>query len=64
MESLPVNVTIRDITRPALFQISFKYSAQTIALHAEGVVRATDFHLGKGNVTFTIDAPFMRVNQR
>jgi polyisoprenoid-binding protein YceI len=61
---LPLNVTIRDITRAALFQVSFKRAAQAVTLHAEGVVKAADFHLGKGDVAFIIDAPFVQVNQR
>ncbi len=65
MEALPVNITIRDITRPALLQVSFKISsAQIITLHAETVMKAADFRLGqRGNIPLVIDAPFVRVNQ-
>ena len=64
-EGLPVNVTIRDITHPIQLQVSFKNdSSQVIVLHAEGMVRAADFGLGKtGTVPLMIDAPFVRVNQ-
>ena len=65
MEALPVNVTIHDITRPILLQVSFANSSpEIIVLHAEGMVKAADFRLGKaGDVPLMIDAPFVRVNQ-
>jgi polyisoprenoid-binding protein YceI len=63
-ESLPTNVTIRDITRPVIFQVTFqKVGTNVIAMHAEGTVRSADFKMsGKGgNIGLVIDAPFNRV---
>jgi polyisoprenoid-binding protein YceI len=63
MEALPVNVTIRDITRPILLQVRFKPAGAIVTLHAEGMVKAADFRLGKsGDVPLVIDAPFVRVD--
>jgi len=65
VESLPVNVTIRDITRPVTFLVSFKNGGPVIAMHAEGTVHGADFHMmGKtGDVVLVIDAPFVRVGR-
>ena len=63
-EALPTSVTVRDITKPVIFQVSFKSVANgVIAMHAEGVLRSADFKLiGKGgDVELVIDAPFNRM---
>ena len=64
MEALPVNITIRDITRPALLQVSFRPGpGQAVTLHAETLVKAGDFRLGRsGEIPLVIDAPFVRVS--
>ena len=62
-EALPTNVTIRDITRPVIFQVTYRdVGNNVIALHAEGTVRSADFKMiGKsGDVQLVIDAPFNR----
>ena len=61
---MPVAVTIRDVTRPVVFQVSFKpLSRDSIALHAETRIRAGDFHIGGKNdtIAIAIDAPFNKV---
>jgi polyisoprenoid-binding protein YceI len=63
-EALPTTVTIRDITRPVIFQISFhQVGTNVIAMHAEATIRSADFKMsGKvGNIDLVIDAPFNRV---
>lgn len=63
-EALPTMVTIRNISKPVIFQVTFKTVAtDIIAMHAEGTVRSSDFKMsGKGgNIELVIDAPFNRV---
>jgi polyisoprenoid-binding protein YceI len=60
--ALPAAVTVRDITRPVIFQVSFKtVSKDVIALHAQAALKSADFHLPGGDITFVIDAPFDKV---
>ncbi|HWY60907.1 MAG TPA: YceI family protein [Rhizomicrobium sp.] len=63
-EALPTMVTIRNITKPVVFQVTFtKVAADVIAMHAEGTVHSADFKMsGKGGtIQLVIDAPFNRV---
>jgi polyisoprenoid-binding protein YceI len=62
--TMPTTVTIRDVTRPVIFQVSFKpVSKDVIALHAEAHIRTGDFHIGGKNedIPIVIDAPFNKV---
>jgi polyisoprenoid-binding protein YceI len=60
--AMPVAVTVRDITRPVIFQISFKTTSKdVIALHAQALLKSADFHLPGGDIAFVIDAPFDKV---
>jgi len=64
MEKLPVNVTIREVTRPEIFQVSFKNgSGQAIEMHAEGMLRGADFRMKTGDIVLLFDATFQRVVQ-
>jgi polyisoprenoid-binding protein YceI len=59
--SLLTSVTIRDVTRPVLFKVSFKpVSKDVIALHAEATLKSSDFHL-TADIPLVIDAPFDKV---
>jgi polyisoprenoid-binding protein YceI len=63
-ETLATDVTIRDITRPVVFQIVLQtVSAKLVHLHAEAKIHSADFHLpGKSSdITIAIDAPFNAV---
>jgi polyisoprenoid-binding protein YceI len=61
-EALPVSVTIRNITRPVILQVTFqKVGTNVIALHAQGTLRGDDFKIKDGNIALVIDAPFNRV---
>ena len=59
--SLPVAVTIAEITRPVIFQVSFKpVSRDVVALHAQAVLKSGDFHLAgrNGDIAEVFVAPF------
>jgi polyisoprenoid-binding protein YceI len=63
-ETLATDVTIHDVTRPVVFQITLQaVSAGLVNLHAEATVHGADFHLGgkSGDVAIVIDAPFNAV---
>jgi polyisoprenoid-binding protein YceI len=60
--TMTMAVTIRDITRPVLFQVSFKpASRDVITLHAQAVLKSGDFHLTGGGMPVVIDAAFDKV---
>jgi polyisoprenoid-binding protein YceI len=64
VENLPVNVTIRDITRSAIFHVSLKNgSGQTVEMHAEGTLQSADFHMKPGDIVLVLDGIFRRVAQ-
>jgi polyisoprenoid-binding protein YceI len=61
-ESLPTAVTIKDITRPVVLQLSFRNVSRTeIVVHAEGTLRGGDFKMKGGDIPLVIDTPFERM---
>ena len=56
--SLPVMVTVKDITRPATLLVSYQAQPRQITFHAEGVLRAADFKLKGADLALVMDAPF------
>jgi polyisoprenoid-binding protein YceI len=59
--TMAMAVTIRDVTRSVLFQVSFKsVSRNVVALHAQATLKNGDFHLG-GDIPVVIDASFDKV---
>ncbi len=61
-ESLPTDVTIKDITKQVMLQVSFKTVSRTeIVMHAEGTIRGGDFKMKGGDMPLVIDTPFERV---
>ena len=61
-ETLPTALTIKDITKPVVLQLTFKTVSRTeIVMHAEGTIRGGDFKMKGGDMPLVIDAPFERV---
>lgn len=60
--SLPVQITVKDLVKPASLQLSFKNaSPQAISLHAEVTIKASDFRLKGADLPVVIDASFVRL---
>ena len=56
--TLPVMVTVDEISKPGNLVVSYKSEPRLITMHAEGTLRASDFKLKGGNIALVIDAPF------
>ena len=57
--ALPAALTMRDMTRPVIFQVRLQnLSRDVIRLHAEGTATGAAFGIKGGDVVFVIDAPF------
>ncbi len=62
--SLPVIVTVGEVTKPGTFHISYKPgTGGTVNVHVEGSVSGADFPLKghAGSIPLSIDAPFVRM---
>jgi polyisoprenoid-binding protein YceI len=59
--TMPMTVTVRDVTRSVIFQVSFKsVSRNVVTVHAQAALKSGDFHLG-GDIPIVIDAAFDKV---
>ena len=56
--TVPVVVTVKEITKPESLVVSYKTEPRLITMHAEGALRAADFKLKGGDLALVLDAPF------
>ena len=59
--AMAMSVTVRDVTRPVVFQVSFKPLSKTVmAWHAQATLKGSAFHLSS-DIPLVIDAAFNKV---
>jgi polyisoprenoid-binding protein YceI len=62
MISLPAAITIGQITKPVMLQVSYKANPpRQIGFHGEATIRHNDFKLKGSDIVLVIDGPFERI---
>ena len=59
--TMPMTVTLRDVTRSVIFQVSFKSTSSTVVtVHAQAILKSGEFHMA-GDIPIVMDAAFDKV---
>lgn len=59
--TMPMTVTLRDVTRSVIFQVSFKSTSRTVVtVHAQAILKSGEFHMA-GDIPIVMDAAFDKV---